>query len=212
MTHASMEPLNARLMLDGSALIAEASTASAQLVWRNKLVIEMGDANSVNVERTQSGKTRVTVYRRGLKLLQQSFSKVRSIDVTGSPFDDYIVLSQRLQFATVHTGAGDDAVAAYCGDVVIYGGDGDDRFSGRDGNDSLYGEAGNDRLYGAGGDDLLVGGGGQDFLMGSAGKNRLVGGSGIDQLTVSIDDTTDDDARDHLRELFFRGFDGEASE
>lgn len=133
---------------------------------------------------------------------QGSFTGVRSIEITGSIYDDSIRIADGVRFTTVHAGPGNDTITGSNGDSPLYGDDGDDTLYGHGGDDSLFGEGGNDRLNGDSGADLLDGGAGKDRLDGGNGRNMLIGGSGTDRLVVHAGkDKTDRDAKDLLTEL-----------
>jgi Ca2+-binding RTX toxin-like protein len=182
--------------------------AGATLGKNGKLTVTMDSFNSayISVRKNTTSVSLNHVSRHGegwtADIFQASFKGVRSIDITGSDFDDSIRLSDGVRVTTVHAGAGNDTITGSNGDSALYGGDGSDRFYGGGGNDSLFGEAGDDRLNGDTGNDFLDGGAGKDRLDGGKGRNRLAGGSGTDYLAVHTGkDKTDRDVKDRLTEL-----------
>jgi Ca2+-binding RTX toxin-like protein len=206
MSNAWMEPLDARTLLAAETINIASPTAT--LTAQGKLVITMGTlpglegTATAGVSRTRSGKTRVQIRVSRDQLFERTFSRVRSIDFTGSQRGDYIELGFGVRPATVHAGEGNDAVVAHGDASVIYGGNGNDRMYGGTSNETLYGEGGNDRLYGSGGDDLVIGGGGKDFLVGGGGENTLRGGAGIDTFNIVRDkDDIDAGDEDHITVL-----------
>jgi Ca2+-binding RTX toxin-like protein len=83
-------------------------------------------------------------------------------------------------------GSGSDAVLAYGGNDIVYGGaangsePNDDTIYGGAGNDTIYGGVGSDYISGDENNDLLFGGAGNDGIDGGAGNDAIWGGAGDD--------------------------------
>lgn len=192
------------ILAGGTAPFPTASVSS-----KGKLTVQLIAANAVTIAPGKNGRTNVLFHEDhrkdgtfGYDFFSESFGGVKSIDIIGSGYDDYIELRDGIRFTAVRSGPGDDTIVGGAGSSVLMGGDGDDHIDGGSDCDALYGGAGDDRLYGGGSDDLLDGGSGKDRLDGGKGKNRLVGGKGTDYVIVRTGkDKTDRDDKDKLTEL-----------
>lgn len=102
--------------------------------------------------------------------------------ITGTPFDDVIVLTGR---GRVDARGGNDIVCGSPAADVIAGGPGNDVVLAGAGNDIASGGPGNDQLHGEVGDDALTGGPGADQVFGAVGTDKVSGGVGPD--TISQD-------------------------
>ncbi|MFO8039418.1 MAG: calcium-binding protein, partial [Sodalinema sp.] len=89
-----------------------------------------------------------------------------------------LILGSGTEPETLIGGDGNDTIAAFDYDDVIFAQGGDNLLFGNKGNDRIYSRDGDDTLFGGQDNDLLIGGPGDTVLSGDFGNDTLTGGGG----------------------------------
>lgn len=111
------------------------------------------------------------------------------LDYTGDGDAD---IASSAEYATIDTGAGNDAIAigaAALSGLYVFGGAGDDSIAGAQTDVPvalISGGDGDDSITGGTSDEEIDGGAGNDRIDGGAGSDELTGGPGEDVLAVSV--------------------------
>src|SRR6185369_2596904 len=92
--------------------------------------------------------------------------------ISGSNFNDILVVSAGSSINQLRGGGGNDIISASGIGGIFTGDAGDDTLIGDVKTDWLFGGAGKDALFGGGMDDTLDGGAGADILDGGAGNDE----------------------------------------
>jgi len=144
-------------------------------------LVIVGEGTTISVERGGDGKLVVLDGGNGAIIQPNDAANLTRIDITGTANNDTISIDSTCTLpATIHGGAGDDAIFAGGGNTTVYGGSGNDVITGGSGNDDLYGDDGDDVIDGGSGSDLVDGGYGDDSLQGGNGNDYLAPGPGQD--------------------------------
>ncbi|MEX2171743.1 MAG: SdrD B-like domain-containing protein [Pirellulales bacterium] len=112
--------------------------------------------------------------------LEQVFTDVKQIFMSGGAGDDSLLLIDVDVPVTALGGAGDDILVGTANADYLDGGAGNDQLRGRGGDDIIHGGAGDDLIFGEGRDSLARIPQDTDSLWGSAGADALYGGTGQD--------------------------------
>lgn len=92
---------------------------------------------------------------------------------------------------TLIGGEGNDTIAAFEEDDVIFGQGGNNLLFGNKGDDRIYSGDGEDTLFGGQGNDRLIGGPGNTVLSGDLGQDTLTGGGGNNLFILRPDSDAD---------------------
>ena len=132
--------------------------------------------------------------------LEQIFTDVTQIYMSGGAGDDTLTLFDVTVPVTAYGGAGNDILYGSSKKDYLDGGAGNDFLDGDSGDDDIYGGTGQDVIFAGHGKDTVSGGAGQDIIFGQEENDTIEGGSGVDLLIGGGGDDTlrGDDGNDVL--------------